>query len=188
MIFQFGFRIRLPLAIIGSVLAVIASGSAAPPQEKKDPKRFKSTEIELTDKAPADWILKEASIGTKMVSDKDYTLSEFPDAVKGGTHLLRSSGDHKTWLKTGTLRALKDTTVYALVRWKYLGKEVMDEVALTKFERDGWKEVEGETGTTFPDGEDWRWKTFKKQVKKGDVILQLKTVAWGEWAVLFIFK
>jgi len=177
------------LLILSAVLALIANGAGVFGQDKKESKRFRSSAIELNDKAPADWILKEAKVGTPIVSDRDYTLTKLPDEVKGGTLLLRTSGeDLKTWLKAGSLRALKDTTVYALVRSKYLGKEVMDEVAIAKFERDGWKEVNSETETTVPDGEDWGWKTFKKEIKKGDVILQLKALKWGDWAVLFVLK
>lgn len=158
-------------------------------EDKKDVKRFRSTVVELTDKAPAHWLLKEAKVGAPMVSDRDYTISELPDEVKGGTLLVRDSGDdHHTWLRASNIRALKDTTVYAIVRWKYLRKEVMNEVALTQFERDGWKEISGEAATTFPDGEDWQWKVFEKEIKKGDVILQLKTLKWGHWAVLYVFK
>lgn len=177
------------IVLCGGFLS-IGDGARTEAQEKKDPKRFRSSTIELADKAPSRWILKEAKVGAPIVSDRDYTLSDLPNEVKGGTLLLRDSGeeDLKSWLKVGTVRAIKDTTVYAIVRWKYLGKEVMSEVALTQFERDGWKEVSGEAATTFPDGEDWRWKTFKMEIKKGDVILQLKTLRWGGWAVLFIFK
>ena len=181
-------RVRSHLLAWGTVTALLTACDAQA-QEKKDDKRFRSKVVELTDKAPPDWILKEAKVGAPVVSGRDYTISELPDEVKGGTLLLRTNGDeHKSWLKGGTVAALKDGTVYTLVRWRYLGKDVMDEVAFTKLEREGWKEVEGATGTTFPDGEDWRWKAYKKEIKKGDVVLQLKTLTWGSWAVMFVFK
>lgn len=177
-----------PLFSLGAMLVLVTTGARGPAQETKEGKRFRSSVVELTDKASPDWLLKEAKVGAPIISDRDYTLAELPDEANGGTLLLRTSGDYNTWLKAGTLRALKDTKVYVLVRWKYIRREVMDEVALTKLERDGWKEVDGEVGTTFPDGEDWRWKMFKKDLKKGDVILQLKTLRWDNWTVLFIFK
>jgi hypothetical protein len=179
----------IAIAVIAVITLFIRVGKG-PGDDKKDSKQFHSTVIELTDKAPSDWLLKEAKAGTKMVSGRDYTLTDLPDEAKGGTLLLRTSSDDdlKSWLKNGTVTALKDGTVCILVRWKYLGKEVIDEVAFTKLEREGWTEVEGTTATTFPSGEDWRWKTYKKDMKKGDVVLQLKTLSWGQWPVLFVFK
>ena len=158
-------------------------------QEKKN-QRFKSTIVELTDSAPAEWLLKEAKVGAKMISDRDYTISELPKEMEGGTYLLRTQGDHSKWLDANAVSALKEGTVYAMMRWKYLGKQTIDEPTEVKLEREGWKEVEGEMGTTFPNGEDWRWKAYKKALKKGPVNLQLKTIDWRgrNLAVIFVFK
>jgi hypothetical protein len=84
--------------------------------------------------------------------------------------------------------ALKDATVYAIIRWKYLNKTVIAEDEFKKLEDEGWKPVEGKVGTTFPQGEDWRWKAYKKSIEKGDVDLDLKTLKWDKQAVIFIFK
>jgi len=182
-------RIWPHLISVGAAIGLFVPNGQVCAQDKKDGKPFRSAVVELTDKAPSDWLLREAKVGNRMVSARDYTISNLPDEVKGGTFLLRTAGDdHKEWLPDRTVRALKDGTVYALVRWKYLGKEVMDEVAVEKLEREGWTEVKGTTSTTFPGGEDWQWRTYKKEIKKGDVVLQLKALKWGGWAVLFVFQ
>jgi hypothetical protein len=169
-----------------ALLAIVAPGVA---QEKKDSKRFKSTVVELTDDAPSRWILKEAKAGTPILSDRDYKIVELPDELDGGTLLFRSTGDLGSWLDTGQMRALKDATAYIVIRWKVRGEEKIDEVTRTKIERDGWNEVEGKTSTTCPDDADWRWKTYSKKIKKGDVVLLLKSTSWQkQWSVLFIFK
>ena len=42
---------------------------------------------------------------------------------------------------------------------------------------------------TFPSGEGWRWKAFKKDFKEGEVILQLDSLKWNnQIPVLFVFK
>ena len=64
----------------------------------------------------------------------------------------------------------------------------MGEVEFTKLEKEGWKEVEGDVGVTFPSGEDWQFKAFKKKLKKGAVVLQLKTLNLGQKMVVFVFK
>ena len=53
--------------------------------------------------------------------------------------------------------------------------------------RKGWTEVEGEANTTFPLGEDWQWKVLKKDIEKGDINLQLRTVSF-RGAAVFVFK
>jgi hypothetical protein len=183
-----GNRRQPRLVLVGAALALIGIAAPGIAQEKKDGKRFKSAVVELTDDAPSRWILKEAKVGAPMISDRDYKISDLPDEAIGGTLLLRPAGDFNKWLDTGELRALNDATVYIMIRWKYLGKEVIDEVTRTKLERDGWDEVEGRAGTTCPNEEDWRWKIYSKKIKKGEVILLLKTTSWNKWPVLYIFK
>src|SRR5262245_38035664 len=169
-------------------LLLHASGPAQSKDKKKGEKPFRSSVVALTDKAPGDWLLKEAKVGTKMISDRDYTISALPKEIQGGTLLLRTSADYGKWLPPATLNALKDGSVYALIRWKYLGKEEVGEVAFAKLDREGWMEVDGDVATTFNDGEDWRWKAIKRDFKKGDVILPLKTFNWDKGALLFVFK
>jgi hypothetical protein len=174
------------------VLFVFKEGKAdaAGGAEKKDkkPSFFQSTVIDLTSKAPSDWILKEAQSGTAIFTDCPYTFLSLPKEIAGGTLVLRDVSGSKSWLEPRTLTALKAGTVYAIVRWKYLGKDEIDEVAFTKLAREGWEEVKGDVETTFPNGEDWRWKALSKSFKESEVVLQLKTINWDKAAVLFIFK
>lgn len=149
---------------------------------------FQSDVVEFTDNAPAGAIFKLARNGTPIWSDRPYGLLGLPKEVTGGALLWRDSEKTKFWLEPGTITALDDCTAYAMIRWKYLGKVEVDEVTLTKLVQDGWEEVEDNVGTSFPGGEDWRWKLLKKDVAEGDVVLQLNTVNWGRIPVLFIFK
>ncbi|VTS02508.1 unnamed protein product [Gemmata massiliana] len=192
MVIMRGLRLWPTLLTLSAFIALAVQGNAGPAQEKKDAKRFRSSIIDLTDKAPSDWLLKEAKIGEQILSGRDYEFAELPDEIKGGTLLQRPAGaggdDYHQWLPNKSLTALKDGTVYAIILWKCMDKEMVDEVAFTKLEREDWKEVKGATETTFPNGEDWRWKAYKKNIKKGDIILQLKALKWGKWGVLFVFK
>ncbi len=147
---------------------------------------FQSTVLEFTDKAPANFIFKQAAIGTPIWSDKGYLIAKLPEKIVGGTVVWRDSGS-EGWLPSDAVKALKDCKTYAIVRWKYLGKVEIDDVMFAKLEREGWEDA-GEVKTTFPGGEDWRWKALAKDVPEGDVILQLDTVNWGKRAVFFVFK
>lgn len=93
------------------------------------------------------------SVGAKMITDRDYTLSALPKEVAGGTFLVRSSGEYGSWLPDASLKAKKDATVCAILRVKYLGKEAFGELAQADLKKDCWKEVEGKVATTFPPGE-----------------------------------
>lgn len=148
---------------------------------------FQSKVIELTDQAPSAWILKEARVGLKLSPDRDYVWSALPKEIIGGSAIWYDTG-YRGWLKPGVVRALKDCNAYALIRWKSLGKTEVDEIAFNQFAKDGWEEVEGDVKCTFPSGEDWGWKALRKEVKEGDVILQLDHVKFGNWGVHFIFK
>ncbi len=148
---------------------------------------FQSKVIELTDEAPSAWILKEARVGLKLSPDRDYVWSALPKEIIGGSAIWRDTG-YRGWLNPGVVTALKDCNAYALVRWKSLGKIEIDEIAFNQFAKDGWEEVDGDVKCTFPSGEDWRWKALRKEVKEGDVILQLDHVKFGNWGVQFIFK
>ncbi|HJZ58803.1 MAG TPA: hypothetical protein VKE74_27925, partial [Gemmataceae bacterium] len=103
--------------------------------------------------------------------------------------LVRPSADHAHWLAPGSVTAKKDGTVYAVIRTKYLNKPVFPAASLKKLEGDGWTEIEGEVATTFPGNENWEWTAFKKEIKKGEVDLELKGIKWNtRSAVLFVFK
>ena len=176
------------LMVLGVAGPFEAGGAAHPKGKKKGEKPFRSTIVAFTDKAPGDWLLREAKVGAKLISDGDATIAALPDEIKGGTLLLRTSADYNKWLPPGTLKASKDGTVFVLIRWKFRGKEEVGEVAFAKLEREGWTEVDGDVATTFKNGEDWRWKAMKRDFKQGDVILQLRTLSWDRAVVLFVLK
>jgi hypothetical protein len=67
-------------------------------------------------------------------------------------------------------------------------KATFDETAQAQFEKDGWTAVEGKTATTTPNKEVWEWKTFKKEIKEGEISLPLASLKWPGTAVLFFFK
>jgi hypothetical protein len=144
--------------------------------------------LKLSDKANPNWLLKDAKKGAKIFSDRDYKFMALPKETTGAKYLLRDSEQSKSWLPNEGLTTTNKGAVYALIRWKYLGKEVVTEVDFAKLERGGWTEVKGDVETTFPGGEDWRWKALKKDLEEGDVILQLDTLDWGQRVVLFLFK
>jgi hypothetical protein len=147
---------------------------------------FRSKVVEFTENAPPNWIFKEARVGTPMESDKGYVLSNLPKEIVGGTLIWRDSGSGG-WIPTGAVKALKDCQVYAIVRWKYLGKVVIDEGTFARLDREGWKDA-GEVKTTFPGGEDWRWKALVHDVSEGDVSLPANSVNWTNRAVFFVFR
>ena len=136
--------------------------------------------VELTDKAGKGWLAKEAKIGAKISSDRDYLLTELPKEILGGTHVLRTQGELKGWLLAGAVKAKKDGTAYVMIMNKYQGNDQFGEGAQRQLERDGWKEVEGKVGTTSPGNEGWGWKAFKKDVKEGEVTLQLDNLKMGQ--------
>lgn len=163
--------------------AETAGGSAAKPAPRTGPL------IKLTDKATPGWLLKQARVRTPIHADKPYLFAQLPKEIDGGTLLVRSADQNTSWLEPSTLSAQRDCTAYAIIIWKYLGKVQVDEATFAKFEREGWEEVKGEVKTTFPPGEDWRWKAIKKKVEKGDVILQLENITFPPRVhVLYVFK
>ena len=173
-------------ATVAAGLVLLGPAGAQAPVKPKPEPRFASKVAELTDKASANWLLSEAKAGAKLWSGRDYAVVKLPAEVRGGTLILREIGEDSDWLAPGTIRTLKDSTVYVLVRWKALGKDVLEEVAFAKLEKEGWAEVPGDVETTFPSGEDWRWKAYKKKVEKGEVTLQLKKLNWKCSAVFVV--
>jgi len=170
------------------VMVLIASANQGWSQGDKKATDSWKPSVEFTDKAP-NWLLKEAKAGIKMLSDRDYLVTELPKEIVGGTYVMRDSGEYGTWLPDATLTAKKKSTVYALVRVKYLGKDTFDELAQKRFEKEGWKAVEGKVATTYPAGENWVWKAYKKGINEGPVILQLQNLVWErKTAVLFVVK
>ncbi len=108
----------------------------------------------------------------------------------GGAYLLRPSGDLKGWLPGAAVKSKDDGTVYAMIQTKYLGKDLFgEEKQALLTQKEGWQEVDGKASTTFPSGEGWEWKVYKKDIKAGDVILQLDKLKWDDMTpVLFVFK
>ncbi len=161
--------------VIAEASDFISFLSSKQKEEDKDKDKDKDKEIvALTPKAPNTWLLKEAKTGGKFLVDRDFTFTELPKAMEGGTVVVRDPESHQTWLTPGTLTAAREGTVYVTFLWKWKGKEKVNEVTLNLLSKEGWSEVKEEVETTFPEGEDWRLKTFKKSLKKGDVNLQLR--------------
>jgi hypothetical protein len=182
--------------IKGSWRIIPPMDGAEEPKDKKDEKTAdKETSewvpsVEFTAKA-GKWLLKEAKAGTRMLTDRDeYALSVVPKEMAGATLVVRGSGEYGTWLPDLALKAKQDATVYAIIRVKLAGKETFGELAQALLMKDGWKEVEGEVATTEPKGEKWEWKAFKTSVKKGEIVLKLDNLNWGNNAtgVLFVIK
>jgi hypothetical protein len=175
-------------ASLFTVMALFASANEGWTQDAKKPPEKWMPSVELTDKA-GKWLLEEAKTGTKMISDRDYLLSDMPKEMVGGTYVMRTSGEYATWLPDAALKAKKEGTVYAIIRVKYLGKETFGEPAQQQLEKDGWTAVEGKVATNFPSGEKWEWKAYKKDIKEGTVILQLENLSWDKKSgVLFVVK
>ena len=181
------------------VVASSGSSSAASPGPEPDSapmvKRrpvprgaFQSDVVEFTEDSPANWIFKLARVGNPIWSDRSYVFATLPKEVQGGALLWRDSEQTKHWLEPGIVTALKPCTAYAIIRWRYTGKVEVDEVTFSQLLREGWEEIDGNVNTSFPGGEDWRWKIIRKPLETGDVILQLGSVSWNRCPVLFIFK
>jgi hypothetical protein len=156
-------------------------------QEKKD-----NPIVETTDKA-GKWSLSSANVGTKILSDKTYTISDLPKEMEGGTLVCRSSGEFNKWLPASSLKSKVDVTAYAMIRVKILGKgtkRVFSDMSMKNLAEDGWMEIDGKVGTTFPSAEGWEWKAFKKDVDAGDIVLKLNKLGWEKngTTVVFIFK
>lgn len=144
--------------------------------------------ISLTDKAPAGWLIKQASRGARIWHDGDYFITSLPREMSRGVILVQSKGKGDEWLKPNTLNASKPAVVYAVIRWKYLGKPTVGELKFSQFERDGWKRLEDPVKTTFPPGEDWQWTALKLNIPSGKIAIPLKTVNWGQHLpVFFVF-
>jgi hypothetical protein len=172
---------KFRFAVLVAAVAFVAACNPIRAQDKK---------VTLTDKAGKDWIAKEIKVGATVMSGRDYIFSALPKEIVGATYVLRPAGDEtKAWLANQAVKAKKAGVVYALMQTKYLGKDTFGEVDQAKLEKDGWKEVEGKVASTFPAGESWGWKAFKKDVEEGEVILQLDTFKWDNRAlIVFAFK
>ena len=170
---------------VGFVLLVTAATTESLGQDKKAPAGLV---VETTEKA-GKWVASQAKIGTRIYTDRDYVLVALPKEMVGGTFVTRSSGDQKTWLPDGALKAKLDVTAYAIVMVKYLGKDKFDGERQKLFVKDGWKEVDGKVRTTFPTGEGWEWKAYKMDADEGDIFLQLKDSSWDKHGtnVLYLF-
>ena len=173
-----------------AIFAALGSLPGEAPAQEKDKKSKWVPTVELGKNAGSVWLLKEAQPGVKIMSDRDYIIADLPEDTVGGTFLMRSSPELGKWLPTGAVTAKAKGTIYAIVLVSQYGKEKFSEVAQSQFEKDGWKPIDEKTGTTFPSGEKWEWKAYKKEMKKGDQILQLDTLSWDKHgsAVLYIFK
>jgi len=169
---------------------LIESTNSSPFQFRPVPKgAFRSAVIDLTLESSPEWFIKPAIVGQSIQTDRPYALMQIPREVAGGTLIVRPVDDCKDWLDYRSVFMRKRGSVFTCVRWSYLGRVQFDEVAVAKLLQEGWAEVDGELRTTFPSGEDWKWKVFRKEVDEGIVTLQLNTLKWPkDNPVLFVFK
>jgi hypothetical protein len=170
-------------ALAAMSLAMMAPFFSIGANEKKPGK----PPVELTDKASVNWLLKKLEIGARVIADRDYVFSSLPEEVSGGYYVLRDSGDWKKWLPALAVRAEKDVTVFVFLRTQYQKKEEVSEIHFNKLAMEKWTAVKGDVEGTFNAGEGWQWKAVKKQYKKGNLIVHLKTVSF-DVPVIFVFK
>jgi len=154
---------------------------------EEKPRPRKKLVIKLSEDAPTSWLLKDIRKGANIFSDRDYKFKLLPREMSACKYLLRDSEQAKGWLPEG-LTATGYGSVFAVMRWKIQGKEELTEVDFAKLEREGWTEVKGVLETTYPGGEQWKWRVFKKEIDEGEVLLQLETLNWGRRVVVFAFK
>ena len=176
-------------AFLMNAAATQSLGQDKKEKEKKKKKAPVGLVVEATEKA-GKWGASRVALGIRVYTDRNYLLAAFPKEMLGGTLITRSGDDQRKWLPDAALKANTDVTAYAMVLVKYLGKDKFDETHQKLLVKEGWKEVDGKVGTTFPSGEGWEWKAFKKDVDEGEIILQLKDLSWEKHGtgVLFIFK
>jgi hypothetical protein len=142
--------------------------------------------LELTVKAPANWIFKEAKVGALLLQGRDYNFTALPKEILGSTIVWREG--MAGWLEPAAVRALKPCTAYAILRTREHGKGQLDDVTLTKFLREGWEEVTGDVATNVDAAFDTEWIALKKAIPEGDVVLQLDKIDFGQGAAIFAFK
>jgi hypothetical protein len=179
---------RFAFLLVGSAFLISGVSRGADKESQKSQAK-PLLPVELTEKAQDGWLLKKVKIGTKISTDREYLIRAVPEEIIGGTYVLRPQDDLHGWLPDMAVNAKKDVKVYALIQTQYLGKVLFDEVAENLLEKDGWKAVAGKVTTTFPAGEMWAWKAYKKEVGEGDVILQLEHLKWDNRPlIVFVFK
>ncbi|HEX4610952.1 MAG TPA: hypothetical protein VH092_22370 [Urbifossiella sp.] len=172
------------------VLVATSDPARSPAQDKKKAPAKVDPAIKAGEKVGPTWQIREARLGVKILADKDYVFAALPKEVAGGTFLLRSSPELGKWLTPGAVEMKADGHVYAVVLVSQFGKDKFPELHQQQFEKDGWKALADKVGTTFPSGEGWVWKAYKKEQPAGPVFLQLDTLSWDKHgtAVLYIFK
>jgi len=156
-------------------------------KEKKTPDQEGSV-IATTDKAPGNWVLKEAKVGDKIISDRDHLISDLPEEMIGTTFLLRSSDDFKTWLKDASLTAKKKVTVYVMITKgkNKKNEETFSEADQAALKKDGWTEVEGKASNRMTGD----CRVYKMDIKEGFVFLKLEYLKWDakKYSAFFFFK
>lgn len=172
-------------ALIAGSLA--ESGAAAKPAKPAEPATPVPSIVTLPSTKPGGWGFVAARPGVRPWVDRDYVLTKLPKEVEGGALLQRGVGDSSRWLPAGQMTVTQDGTAYALVRWKYMGKVQVSDEVFRKLQGEGWSELKEAAETTFPPGEAWEWKVIRKDIKKGDEVGVLKSVAWNQ-AIVFVFK
>jgi len=143
--------------------------------------------VRLSVPVPRGWQLLPAQQGVKLWEDQFLEFTQVPKELMGGQLVLRNVADAKAWLAPERVAILRDCTVYAIVRTKYLGKVTVPASILRQLGRDGWIEVEEPVKSSFPPGEDWGWRVLKRTVRKGDDFPELRGLILGQ-PVVFVFK
>ena len=167
----------LPLWLIMS--SALQAGAELPAERE-------AAVVALRDVAPDDWQLKPVKVGSPLWLDRDYAVTELSKGLQGGTMLVRDVADNREWLEPPMVTLKADCCVYAVVRWKYFGKAVLETEVFPILATQGWTTCEEKVVTSFNEGEDWGWVVFKKELKKGDKLPRLKDIEWKE-PVVFIF-
>ena len=172
---------------ISLATARVIDGTAGAARTPGTPRRT-GPAVRLAGDAPRNWRLVPARRGAQIWTDDTYALRLVPRDLNGSNLLVRGKGTALEWLPPG-LTAVRPVTVFAVVRWKYLGATLVDDLMVEEFEQDGWKKLRFPLQTTTRSGENWGWMVLETEVPEGDILLTLESVQWDERIpVLFFFK
>lgn len=129
---------------------------------------------------------------SKVFVDRDYVFQKIPSELLGSSYIVRREDQSKSWLKksggSAWITLEFDAIVYAIFRWKYLGKTEVDSSACSLFIKDGWELVSDTLETTYSMGEQWDWKIFRKKYQKGYCLTSPPIIEWKDVPIIFAFK
>jgi hypothetical protein len=89
-----------------------SSGQGKDERKEKDPAESLLT---FTNVAPRTWTIAVAKIGTMIIQEKDYIITELPEEMNNSFLLQRNNKEYRGWPNAGTILAKKNLTVYAMV-------------------------------------------------------------------------